>query len=137
LPSNIDQATSTVRRRTMRYVPATSTRHLIWKIRTLALIIGLVLAFGYMPVFARGGGHSGGHGRHSGGHPAHHGGHVGGNRGEISRGIIGGSARGHFMNQNPCIPTDKTLPDCPRLGEKQWQMIPTDKAANRFESRFE
>jgi hypothetical protein len=41
------------------------------------------------------------------------------------------------MNQNPCIPTDKTLADCPRLGEKQWQMIPTDKAANRFESRFE
>ncbi len=49
----------------------------------------------------------------------------------------GTTARGHFMNQNPCPSTDKTLADCPQLGEKQLQTIPAEKAENRFESRFE
>ena len=124
----------------MRYVLAKSTRHLIWKIRTLALIIGIVLVFGSMPVVARGGGHSGGHGGghsgghggHSGGHRGHHGGHTGNTHGRITTGT---TARHHFTNQNPCPPTDKTLADCLQLGE--WQTIPAEKAENRFESRFE
>jgi hypothetical protein len=40
----------------MRYVLAKSTRHLMWKIRTLALSGGIVLVSGSTPVFARGGG---------------------------------------------------------------------------------
>jgi hypothetical protein len=103
----------------MRYVLAKSTRHLMWKIRTLALSIGIVLVFGSTPVFARGGGHSGGHGGghsgghggHSGGHRGHHGGHTGNTRGRITSGT---TARGHFMNQHSCPSTDKTLADCPQ-----------------------
>jgi hypothetical protein len=41
------------------------------------------------------------------------------------------------MNQHPCPSTDKTLADCPHPGEKQWHPIPTEKAENRFESRFD
>lgn len=112
------------------------TRHLMWKIRTLALIMGLVLLFGSTPVLARGGGHggghSGGHGGHSGGHGEHHGGHAGNTLGRITSGT---TARGYFMNQHTCPSTDKTLADCPQLGE--WQTIPAEKAENRFESRFE
>jgi hypothetical protein len=63
----------------MRYVLAKSTRHLMWKIRTLALSGGIVLVSGSTPVFARGGGHSGG--GHGGGHSGGHGGHSGGQRG--------------------------------------------------------
>ena len=51
----------------------------------------------------------------------------------IGRITSGTTARGHFMNQHPCPSTDKTLGDCPQLGEKQWQRIPAEKAANRFE----
>ena len=108
----------------------------MWKIRTLALIMGLVLLFGSTPVLARGGGHggghSGGHGGHSGGHGEHHGGHAGNTLGRITSGT---TARGYFMNQHTCPSTDKTLADCPQLGE--WQTIPAEKAENRFESRFE
>ncbi len=127
----------------MRYLLAESTRHLIWRIRTLALIISIVFVLGSTSVFARGGGHSGGHGGgHSGGHGGHSGGHGGhhhgGHVGDKLGGITGGStARGHFTNQNPCAPTDKISEDCPQLGEKQWQTIPAEKAQNRFESRFE
>lgn len=124
----------------MRYLLAESTRHLMWRIRTLALIISMVFVFvGSTLVFARGGGHggghSGGHGGHSGGHRGHHhGGHSGGKLG----GFTGASTtRGYFTNQNPCVPTDKVSEDCPQLGEKQWQTIPAEKAGNRFESRFE
>jgi hypothetical protein len=119
----------------MRYLLAESTRHLIWRIRTLAPIIGVVFVFGSTPVFARGGGHggghSGGHSGHSGGHGGlHHGGHVGDRLG----GITGGStARGHFTNQNPCAPTDKISEDCSRLGEKQSQTIQAEKAEDRVE----
>ena len=119
----------------MRYVLAKSTRHLMWRIRTLALIISIVLIFGSAPVFAcggghsggQGGGHSGGHGGHSGGHRGHHGGHTGNTRGRITSGT---TARGHFMNQHPCPPTDKISEDCLQLGEKQWQRIPAEKAKN-------
>jgi len=49
-------------------------------------------------------------------------------------GITGGSfTRGHFLNQNPCAPTDKTSADCPQLGGKPWQAIPAEKTQNRFE----
>ena len=51
-----------LRKYAMRYVLAKSTRHLMWRIRTLALMVGVVLVFGSPPVFARGGAHSGGHG---------------------------------------------------------------------------
>ena len=120
----------------MRYVLAKSPRHLIWRIRTLPLIISIVFVFGSTPVFARGGGHSGGHGGgHSGGHGGpsgghreHHGGHVGDKLGGITGGSI---ARDHFMNQNPCNPIDKISADCRQLGK--WQMIPAEKAKNRFE----
>ncbi len=122
----------------MRYVLAKSTRHLMWKIWTLALIISVLLVFGSTPVFARGGGHGGGHsaghGGHSGGHGGHHGGHAGDRHGRITSGT---TARGHFMNQNPCPSIDKNSGDCPQLGEKQWQTIPAEKTENRFESRFE
>jgi hypothetical protein len=128
----------------MRYVLAKSTRHLMWKIRTLALSIGIVLVFGSPPVFARGGGqsgggghgggHSGGHGGHSAGHGGHHGGHASNTHGRITTGT---TARHHFTNQNPCPPIDKISEDCLQLGEKQWQRIPAEKAKNRFESRFE
>lgn len=99
--------------------------------RTLALIISIAFALGPTSAFARGGGHGGGHGGHSGGHgghpgdhPGHHGDHVGGKPG----GITGGSfATGHFMNQNPCVLTDKTSADCLQFGEKQWQTIPARK----------
>ena len=95
----------------------------MWKIRTLALSIGIVLVFGSTPVLARGGGqgggHSGGHGGHSGGgHRGHHGGHAGDNHGRITTGT---TARDHFTNQNPCTPTDKISEDCPKLDEKQGQ----------------
>ena len=110
----------------------------MWKIRTLALSIGIVLVFGSTPVLARGGGqgggHPGGHGGHSSGHRGHHGGHTGNTRGRITSGT---TARHHFTNQNPCPPIDKTLADCLQLGEKQWQTIPAEKAKSRFESRFE
>ena len=119
----------------MRYVLAKSTRHLIWRIRTLALIIGIVLVFGSTSVFARGGGHSGGHGgSHSGGHggqPGSHRGHDGGhNVNKHGRITTGTKTRGHLMNQNPCPPTDKISEDCLQLGEKQWQRIPAEKAKN-------
>jgi hypothetical protein len=108
------------------------TRHLMWKIRTLALIMGIVLLFGSTPVLARGGGHggghSGGHGGHSGGHRGHHEGRIGDRHGRITSGT---TARGHFINQHPCPSTDKTLADCPQLGELQ--TIPAEKANNRFE----
>jgi hypothetical protein len=94
-----------------------STRHSLWRIRTLALIISAVLIFGSTPVFARGGGHSGGHGGHGG----HHGGHTGDKHGPITTGT---TARHHFTNQNPCTPTDKISEDCAKLDEKQLQ---TDK----------
>jgi hypothetical protein len=110
----------------MRYVLAKSTRHLMWKIRTLALSIGIVLVFGSPPVFARGGGQSGGGG--------HHGGHAGNTHGRITTGT---TARHHFTNQNPCPPIDKISEDCLQLGEKQWQRIPAEKAKNGLESRFE
>jgi hypothetical protein len=110
----------------------------MWKIRTLALSIGIVLVFGSTPVLARGGGqgggHSGGHGGHSSGHRGHHGGHTGNTRGRITSGT---TARHHFTNQNPCPPIDKISEDCLQLGEKQWQTIPAEKAKSRFESRFE
>jgi hypothetical protein len=122
----------------MRYLLAESTRHPIWRIRTLALIIGIVFVFGSTPVFARGGGHGGGHSGGHGGHPGGHGGqHHGGHIGDRLGGITGGAAAGHFMNPNPCAPTDKILKDCPQLGEKQLQTIPAEKAGNRFESRFD
>ena len=50
---------------------AKSTRHLMGKIRTLALIIVIVFGFGSTTVFARGGGHSGG--GHGGGPSGGHG----------------------------------------------------------------
>jgi hypothetical protein len=118
----------------MRYVLAKSTRHLMSKIRTLAPIISIVFVFGSTPVLARGGGHggghSGGHGGHSGGHGGHHGGHAGNTLGSITRGT---TARGHFMNQNPCPSIDKNSGDCPQLGEKQWQTIPAEKAEDGVE----
>ena len=98
----------------MRYLLAESTRHPIWRIRTLALIIGIVFVFGSTLVFARGGGHGGGHSGGHSGHPGGHGGlHHGGHIGDRLGGITGGTASGHFMNQNPCAPTDKILKDCP------------------------
>jgi len=39
------------------------------------------------------------------------------------------------MNHH-CPYPDKTLADCPELGEKQWQAIPAENG-NRFESRFD
>ena len=119
-----------------------STKHFLWRIRTLTLVISMVFGVGAAPVFARGGGrsgghgggHSGGHGGHSGGHRGHHGGHVGDKHGRITSGTTGS---GYFMNQRRCPSTDKTLTDCPELGEKQWQTIPAEKSGNRFESRFE
>src|SRR5262249_14114402 len=126
----------------MRSAFGKSTSDLVWKIRTVALIISVVLVFGSTSVFARGGGHggghggshSGGHGGHSGGHRGHHGGHAGSGLGGFTAGSI---ARGHFTNQNPCLPTDKISENCPELGEKQWKEIPAEKAGNRFESRFD
>jgi hypothetical protein len=116
----------------------------IWKIRMLAPTISLVLVFGSTPVFARGGGHSGGghggsghaggHGGRSGGQRGHHGGHTGGKHGRITSGT---TESGHFMNQHRCPSTDKTLADCPELGEKQLLEIPAEKAGDRFESRFD
>ena len=50
----------------MKCVVAKSTRHLMWRIRTLALII-IVFVLGSTSVFARGGGHSGGGGLSGGG----------------------------------------------------------------------
>jgi hypothetical protein len=49
----------------------------------------------------------------------------------IGRITSGTTARGHFINQHPCPSTDKTLADCPQLGELQ--TIPAEKANNRFE----
>src|SRR5262245_2165972 len=122
----------------MRSAFGKSTSHLAWKIRTVALIISIVLVFGSTSVVARGGGHGGGHsggrGGHSGGHRGHHGGHAGSGLGGFTAGSI---ARGHFTNQNPCLPTDKISENCPQLGEKPWQTIPAEKTQNRFESRFE
>src|SRR5262245_59778511 len=112
----------------MRYNLAKSTSRLIWKIPTLPLIMVIILVFGSTPVLARGGGHGGGH---SGGHRGHHG---GSRLGGFTASSI---ARGHFTNQNPCVPTDKISENCPQLGEKSWQMIPAEKTQNRFESRFE
>jgi hypothetical protein len=94
----------------MRCVLAKSTRHLIWRIRTLALIISIVFVLGSTSVFARGGGHSGGHGGgHSGGHGGHSGGHAGhhhgGHIGNKLGGITGGSsARGHFYESESLCP---------------------------------
>ena len=104
----------------------------MWKIRIVALIISIVLVFGSASVFARGGGHAGGHGGgHSGGHGGHsdgHRGHPGGHADSRLGGFTAGSiARGHFTNQNPCVPTDKISENCPQLGEKSWQMIPAEK----------
>jgi len=112
----------------MRCVLAKSTRHLMWRVRTLTLIISTVLIFGSTPVFAHGGGHSGGHGGghsgghggHSGGHRGHHGGHTGNKHGQITSGT---TASNHFTNQKPC-PPDKMSEDCPKLDQKQGQ---TDK----------
>src|SRR5215467_15483468 len=129
----------------MRSAFGKSTSHLVWKIRTVALIISVVLVFGSTSVFARGGGHggghsgghggrSGGHGGHPGSHRGHDGGHTGGEHGRITGGT---TTRGNFMNQRRCPTTDKIWPDCPELTEKQWQAIPAEKAGNRFESRFE
>jgi len=112
----------------MRHILAKSTSRLIWKIVTLPLIMVIVLVFGSTPVLARGGGHGGGH---SGGHRGHHG---GSRLGGFTASSI---ARGHFTNQNPCVPTDKISENCPQLGEKPWQTIPAEKTQNRFESRFE
>jgi len=115
-----------------------STRHFLWRIRTLPLIISIVFVVGVAPVFARGGGHSGGHGGdhsgghgdHSGGHGGHHGDHSGDKHGRITTGT---TARGHFTSQNPCPPTDKMSEDCPQLGEKQWQTIQAEKAEDGVE----
>src|SRR5215470_16379151 len=114
----------------MRCVLARPTKHLIWRIRTLALILSLIFVFGASSALARGGGHGGGGhgggghgGGHSGGHGGHHGSHVG--------------SSGHFTNQIPCAPMDKTSVDCPPFGEKQSQTIPEEKPQNRFESRFD
>jgi hypothetical protein len=38
----------------------------------------------------------------------------------------------HFMNQ-ACVSTDKIWPNCLQPGEKQWQLIPAEKAQNRFD----
>src|SRR5215472_9821342 len=114
----------------MRCVLARPTKHLIWRIRTLALILSLIFVFGASSALARGGGHGGGGhgggghgGGHSGDHRGHHGSHVG--------------SSGHFTNQIPCAPMDKTSVDCPPFGEKQSQTIPEEKPQNRFESRFD
>ena len=126
----------------MKCVVAKRTKHLMSKIRMLAPIISIVFVFGSAPVFARGGGHSGGghggghsggHGGHSGGQRGHHGGHTGDKHGGLTS---GSTTRGDFMNHR-CPSTDRTLADCPELGEKQWQTIPAEKAQNRFESRFD
>jgi hypothetical protein len=120
-----------------------STRHLMGRIRTFALILIMVFGFGSTAAFARGGGHSGGghggghssgHGGHPSGHRGHPGGHTGGKHGRITSGT---TTRGNFMNQRRCPTTDKIWPDCPELTEKQWQAIPAERAGNRFESRFE
>src|SRR5207302_5586623 len=100
------------RRRTMICALEKSTRHFLWRIRTLPLIISIVFVVGVAPVFARGGGHSGGHGGghsgghgdHSGGYGGHHGDHSGDKHARITTGT---TARGHFTSQNPCPPTDK------------------------------
>jgi hypothetical protein len=106
----------------------------LWRIRTLTLIISVVLVFGSTPVFARGGGHGGGHSGGHGGHPGGHGGHHGGHVGNKLGGITGGSTTGgHFTRPNPCPPTDKISEDCPKLGEKQWQTIPAEKAEDGVE----
>jgi hypothetical protein len=128
----------------MKCVAGKPTKRLIRKIRMLAPLISIVLVFGSTPVFGRGGGHSGGghaggghsggHSGRSGGHGGHHGGHTSGKHGRITSGT---TDSGYFMNQHRCPPTDKTLADCPELGEKQWQEIPAEKAGNRFESRFD
>jgi hypothetical protein len=115
-----------------------STRHFLWRIRTLPLIISIVFVVGVAPAFARGGGHSGGHGGgqsgghgdHSGGHGGHHGDHSGDKHGRIT---TGKTARGHFTSQNPCSPTDKMSEDCPQLGEKQRQTIQAEKAEDGVE----
>jgi hypothetical protein len=108
----------------MRSAFGKSTSHLAWKIRTVALIIGVVLVFGSTSVFARGGGHSGGghggghsggHIAHSGHHGGHHGDHVGDKPGGTTEGSIG---QRHFANQNLCVPTDKIWADCLQPGEK-------------------
>src|SRR4029077_9472605 len=49
------------RRRPMRCILEKSIRRFLWRIRTLTLIISVVLVFGSTSVFARGGGHGGGH----------------------------------------------------------------------------
>ena len=118
----------------MRSAFGKSTSHLVWKIRTVALIISVVLVFGSTSVFARGGGHGGGH---SGGH----GGRSGGDRGHHGGSGLGGFtassiARDHFTNQNPCAHTDRISENCPQLGGEAVQTIP-EKTQNRFESRFE
>src|SRR5215468_2269708 len=46
----------------MRCVLARPTKHLIWRIRTLALILSLIFVFGASSALARGGGHGGGGG---------------------------------------------------------------------------
>src|SRR5215470_10461 len=113
----------------MRSAFGKSTSHLVWKIRTVALIISVVLVFGSTSVFARGGGHGGGH---SGGH----GGRSGGDRGHHGSSGLGGFtgssiARDHFTNQNHCAHTDRISENCPQLGEKPWQTIPVEKTQNR------
>ena len=128
----------------MRCVVAKPTKHLMWRIGTLASVISIVFAFGSTPVSARGGGHSGGghaggthsggHSGHSGGQRGHHGGHPGDKHGRITSGT---TDSGHFMNQRRCPSPDKTLADCPEFDEKQWQEIPAEKVGNRFESRFD
>jgi hypothetical protein len=128
----------------MRCVVAKTTKHVMWRILTLASVISIAIVFGSTPVFARGGGHSGGghaRGAHSGGHSGrsggqreHHGGHPGDKHGRITSGT---TESGYFMNQRRCPSTDRTLADCPELGEKQWQEAPAAKAGNRFESSFE
>ena len=119
---------------------AKSTRHLMGKIRALALIIIMVFGLGSTAVFARGGGHSGGGhgGGHSGGHGGGHRGHTGGQTsGKHGRITSGATTGGHFMNHYHCPSTDKTLADCLELTEKQWQAIPVENAGYTFESRFE
>jgi hypothetical protein len=54
---------------------------------------------------------------------------------DIMEGHVG--SPGHFTNQFPCVPMDKTSVDCPPFGEKQSQTIPGEKPQNRFESRFD
>jgi hypothetical protein len=111
-----------------------STRRFLWRIRTLALIISVVLVFGSTPVFARGGGHGGGH-----------------SAGMVVtlvatediimevmsatslEGLQAAQRQGVTLRVRVLVPRlIRFQRIAPNLTKKQWQTIPAEKAHGRF-----